>query len=367
MTGYNFIFSNKPLTKFYRHFIFWFIWWSLYSLISVLRRVEFQNYSYFDAVWLSAFETFIQLPIDMCFCYLVIYFIIPKYLYQEKTIGFLTIWIFAVLCVSTIQFYYIDFVVLPIRKVLGKPVPKQPGLLLSLVTSSISFNVEAGFATAIRLVKRTIQQKKETQLTIKDLECYKDREELAKNDTSNLFLTNILNRINAILMLENSRMSGLLLDKFNFLMNYVAYDFKYQVVAFNREVAALKLYIELHQQIAGNDFLISLRENVDNSNSHNISPLLLIGFANIFLGNEVCIKQGKSVDINIIMTDSLLYCEILYISDMIILDDFTDLSQEQLYNRLRIIYPESFEVKKIIENETLKLISIINLDKIVYR
>ena len=133
------------------------------------------------------------------------------------------------------------------------------------------------------------------------------------------------------------------------------------------KIEALHHFIDIHQQIAGRQTRITLSETGLTEGVKNIAPMVLIGFADIYLGNEQCIARGKSVDIFVELKNNQIECMILYTGNEIILDDFTEDGQLRLYRKLNIIYPQGFEIKKIMENEIMKTILILDLNKIVYR
>src|SRR5690349_20450881 len=80
MSMHAFIFSNNRNYRLGRHSLFWFTWIFYYAVSSAL--LMYKSYGFAR----SFFEAFVEVaestPLDMCFCYFIIYYLLPHFLFK---------------------------------------------------------------------------------------------------------------------------------------------------------------------------------------------------------------------------------------------------------------------------------------------
>ncbi|HVE61743.1 MAG TPA: hypothetical protein VNA26_07985 [Chitinophagaceae bacterium] len=365
MTFYNFVFSNKPGTRFYRHFVFWFTWLVIYSFIQALRRVQFLDYGWWEAIWFSFFEMALQLPIDILLVYIIIYVFIPKFLNEDKLLLFFTSWIGAVVCIAIIQYYYVHLVVLPIRSAIGKPIPQQPGMLLAVLSTSLSYNVEAGFAASIRFIKTSIQQKKESEALKKELSLLNTGSAGSNENLDAFFFTKLVKSIHVLSLKDNKNVLHVT-NKTNNLLIYILYDCKNKLVKVIKEVNALLDFVAIQNETRPTPYILHIEQRLDNGQK-TLAPFLLLPLISLFFTHEEAETEPGHLHINIDEANDKLVLRIECKNKVFPMPEPPPAELLKIRNRLALIYPEGFELNKIIKNETYIILLKIDLDKIVYK
>lgn len=92
MTLSTFIFSKEKKIIFTRHFVFWFCWFLFYSSQSFLFRLAHNSR---EIALLSAlFNNLLSTILDMSYCYLLIYILIPRFYLTGRFKHFFAWWLF---------------------------------------------------------------------------------------------------------------------------------------------------------------------------------------------------------------------------------------------------------------------------------
>src|SRR4051812_46912886 len=87
---HNFIFSNKFSCRLSRHLVFWIV-----RILIVIVYNNVDNYNEQTSFWSNLPGAFISVPFlllitDIPFCYVVIYFLVPKFFLKRAYISFVT-------------------------------------------------------------------------------------------------------------------------------------------------------------------------------------------------------------------------------------------------------------------------------------
>jgi hypothetical protein len=93
MSIHPFVFSNSKQYRIARHALFWSVWILYYAFMSALLMSS--KYGFTLVFSKSLTEVAESTPIDMCFCYFIIYFLLPEFLYKGRYIGMLFLWLTA--------------------------------------------------------------------------------------------------------------------------------------------------------------------------------------------------------------------------------------------------------------------------------
>lgn len=112
MRMYNFIFSNKVAIRILRHVCFWFCWYLYHVMLFLYNNTNVQ-----DSFWVNLEVRCLKLlrvfPFGMIQCYIVIYWLIPKFLYKKKyplfIIGFIVSAISVIYFVDIVTYNRFDF------------------------------------------------------------------------------------------------------------------------------------------------------------------------------------------------------------------------------------------------------------------
>jgi len=162
MTVNPLVFSNNPRYRLTRHALFWSLWILYYT---VFQTLYWQGKYPFGKSFAASFaEVASSTPLDMIFCYTIIYFVLP-HLFKGRYIGMTLFWLALSLCFIVVFVSYSFYVVPYIRKAFGMPAPVRPHneywLFLSLF---YQINMEGCLAAAIKLGKMWFIKQQELDL-----------------------------------------------------------------------------------------------------------------------------------------------------------------------------------------------------------
>ena len=308
-------------------------------------------------------NTLLAVIIHIFFTYMLIYFLMPRYLARGKYFVFV-LSVTALLFTSVALFYY-DFKYGNsfVREIFRTP-PKvwTHKELLSCAWDMVLYNCPAagGAALGIKLVKRWWLKQKESQ----QLATAKASAELQllKAQVHPHFLFNTLNNIYSF-TLDASPKAQEMVKKLSGLLHYIIQECNQPTVPLEKELKMIKDYMGLEKVRYGEqmDMQIDIRGNYSGK---MIAPLLLIPFV------ENSFKHGTSkmlsrpwVNLNIIVENDIFYFLL------------TNSKPEEYFNpahhggiglsnvlkRLQILYPGYHELKMTEEPEHYTVLLEINL------
>ena len=242
--------------------------------------------------------TLINLPAHIFFAYTLIYFLIPLFLLRKKYLHF-TLLLIPTLFISIIYLLYILLL--------------QCGCFGNLLNVNINLFGRALFATlniggiavAIKLFKFWYQER-EAKLEAEKSNLTSQLQ-LLKSQVHPHFLFNTLNNLYS-LTLEKSEKSSEVVLKLSALLRYMLYECDVPAIALNKEIDAIKNYIDLENYRYGKRLELSINFSGD-IDENEIAPLLLLPFI------ENCFKHGASeeVDLSWINLDLHVDGNILYL------------------------------------------------------
>ena len=181
MKAYDLIFSNHPRQRIARHILFWIAWWIFFEFTYFLPYYWYpgwntqnipapaQQSGYFMFYKVVFLNTFLAIIVHVFFTYLLIYFLMPRYLVKGKYLVFalsVTALLFSCVALFYFNFKYGNPIVL---KILGRtPKVWTHAHLLSCSWDMVLYNCPAvgGAALGIKLVKRWWLKQKESQQLI---------------------------------------------------------------------------------------------------------------------------------------------------------------------------------------------------------
>lgn len=303
------IFSPEPRYRIQRHLIFWavqFLLIFLYSYgIPVLTYITSGDDYYLDnfaeCYEVSSFRLFV----DIVYCYLVVYWLIPKFLYRKKFVLFGTLLaLFTLATLAFISIFTISYYNLTEYT--------ETELYHSLWYQTIHF-VLSGSPTvcavflALKILK-TWYLKQDEKVAIAQANAQAELQ-LLKAQIHPHFLFNTLNNIYSFSLLGHPRAPELA-GRFSDMMDYMSSEGEKERVPLEKEIALIRDYIALEKVRYGDRLDIEVRISGDTKNKI-IAPLLMIPFA------ENCFKHGASamrgrqwVRLEIFIKDNRLYFEL---------------------------------------------------------
>jgi two-component system LytT family sensor kinase len=363
---YPFIFSNNARYRLSRHIIFWLLWISFYAFVQAYRAYTMWHASFLHSFPLSLGEMFIQIPIDIAFCYSVIYFLLPRYFLKGKYFSFLFGWLVLVFAFSALENRYFMIAVPWYRNLVGlKPPMGDSYFLVSVLMIVGSLNTEGGFAIAVKFGKMFIIKQKEAELL------FQEKEQMNMNATLNddsgvqsTFLSNVLSRLYNLSQQKQVNVASSI-HKINNLVLYAGYRSKQNSLPLQKELEAFKEYIDL--QAISYDHSIDVKYSVKGNTANKqlayfiLMPLVESSFNSI--GNGTVDKHFVNVHISIEASLLNVTIESSKSSDTSTLLNEKNINFINIEKRLRLLYPDNYKLKKIIQPDSLTIQLKINLDK----
>ncbi len=295
MSWHRFVFGTEASYRYTRHIIFWLVWWLYFfgsryfyppafvSWRSVLHKTGGDNAqnaprqweSYWDSVLGSGSDEFIRsllmLSIHMIACYIILYFLLSRYLLKAKYFAFLAgITLLGVAMIQASRF--IDTVVIP-------SINKAEANIRIPYYASIFAGVIAGVkvivaAVAIKLGKHWWMKQKEKERLEK--EKIETELQLLKTQIHPQFLFNTLNNIYSFASTASPKAPEMLL-KLSDILSYMLYECNDREVALENEIKMLRDYMALEKIRYGEKLEMNIQITGDTSQD-KIAPLLLLRF-----------------------------------------------------------------------------------------
>ena len=246
MTLYPFVFSNNPKYRVSRHVLFWVLWILYYTAESTISRYQIQKYPVGLSFVSSLTEVTITTPLDIIFCYSIIYFLLPRFLFKGEFLKLALGW----LLLSVIFFYVFMLCSLTIMPIIrqewfGLAPRKNPiNWYWSFFSLFASINMEGGLAAAIKLGKMWYVKASEVELLKKEQQ--RIEPELQQGKIHPAFLINTLNKIELLTQEKPAIIPGVI-GKIKNLMLYAIYDNGASKVSLEKELKLLEEYVELER------------------------------------------------------------------------------------------------------------------------
>lgn len=273
MTGFEFIFSDKPVNRLFRHVLFWAVL-ALHFVIQNLLIGGFneslKQRSFLESVYYLLFF----LPTYILDAYILLYILIPVYFIPRKYALFL-VWIVVLIiigCVSStllgalymhlawhMPFYTITFNSNKYNLVVN-------GLFLPVTILVIS--------GGIKITKSWYLEQKENERLAK--EKINGELQLLKNQLRPRFLFYSLNTIKRNILLHPGLAANLIL-KLSELLSYLLYESDRQWIALEKELEIIKSYAEFQKRSRRGMFDTEIGISGITSGKYTV-PLLLLSF-----------------------------------------------------------------------------------------
>ena len=364
MSMHAFIFSNNRNYRLGRHSLFWFTWIFYYAVSSAL--LMYKSYGFAR----SFFEAFVEVaestPLDMCFCYFIIYYLLPHFLFKGKYIRMLLLWLLASVVFIVLFLLNSRLVATHIQTAFGLPKMSSPHNYMWLFFYLFSqINMEGCLATSIKLGKLWYIKQQEIDLLKSEKEKIKPHEQEGLIQPA--FLQDLLNRIENVAN-DNPQIAAESLKKIRHLLSYILYENAAPQISLQKELSLLDEYIYLEKLIAGTEIQVDASINV-NSYNETIAPFIILPLVENAFKQVLSYSLKKPVIIlKIKLQQQDVLCIDLSWSKPIETSSLTNGRNVILHNiskRLQLIYPQSHELKMMIETEKIFIELRINLKKAI--
>ncbi|HEX5171448.1 MAG TPA: histidine kinase [Cyclobacteriaceae bacterium] len=281
-------------------------------------------------------------PGHVIMVYVLLYFLIPKYLLQRKFWHFLIGFVILVFICAT----YAGLAQLTVNSV------KQfAGVSVRVGRNVLPFVHVGGIAASIKLLKYWYLQRKQTieaeqQRTVAELK-------LLKAQLHPHFLFNTLNNLYSH-TLEFSPKSPEIVLKLSGLLRFMIYESNVARIPLSKEIELLRDYISLEQLRYGDrlDMSITVTGEVER---YQIAPLLLLPFL------ENAFKHGTSMQIdqcwisfNLSMEDNFLSFKLLNSIDPSAGKDYSEhkgIGLDNVIRRLQLLYKDDYQFETVMMDE----------------
>ncbi len=358
MNIYPFVFSNKTSYRLARHSIFWICWIVYYAVFSAM---EYKGPLPAVNRFFGAFtEIAISTPLDMIYCYSIIYFLIPDVLFKGRYILMVLLWLlFSVIFIILFETYVLN-VVPHIREWYGLEKPIKPTSYTWVFFSLFSqINMEGCLAAAIKLGKQAFIKKQEVDLL------KKEKEKIAEEDKTGMqpvFLIDILNKMKHIAP-SKPKAIPVMMERMKNLLLYAFYENTQTKVPLKKEFYLLHEYIKLEKNLLDEAIEIEVRL-IEPAEEEVITPMILLPVVeNVF--KQALLYEGtrKKISINAKASNNVLVMKLTWCKppDTSTLVQGRNKMLRNINKRLNLFYPESNRMKLMIGVDTVKLLIEIDL------
>jgi sensor histidine kinase YesM len=364
MNIHPFVFSNKQSYRLSRHATFWFLWILYYAIISAL--ITAPRWGFSKSFFESLVEQGESTPLDMCFCYFIIYYLFPKFLFKGRYITMVFLWLAASFAFIVLYELNATFISPFIRNWFGMKTsmssPANYTYDFFILFSQI--NMEGCMAASIKLGKLWYIKQQEIDLLKQEKQKIKPHEE--KGAIQPAFLTDLLTRME-IIANEKPMVAAQSMKTIRHLLLYILYENASSKVPLHKEFALLQEYIDLEKLTAEKN--ITVNASINSSRSfETIAPFIILPLV------ENAFKQLSSYSLN----EPVLNIHISLQNEMIdiklnwnkpietsSLTNGRNVILQNISKRLELIYPQSHELKMMIETERILIDLKINLKKAI--
>jgi len=304
-------------------------------------------------------------PLDMAFCYLIIYFLIPRFLYTGRYISMVLAWlILSVLFIFLFEVFQLT-VVPAFRDMYDMPKNPVPKSYLWVFFNLFSqINMEGCLAAAIKLGK--LWHIKQQELDLIKTEKKKIEPFMDEGQIQPVFFADILDRIEVLLTEKPMLVAGMI-KKIKSLLLYAMYDNNQSKVSLDKELELLQEYVDLEKMALDNRVSITLKIT-SQGQQEQIAPFIILPVTeNAFKQLSLHSIDRKSLEIDVKINNGAFTMTLTWSKpgDTSTLYTGRGIILQNISKRLNLIYPQSHELKVFIQVEHVVVTLKINLRKAI--
>lgn len=342
---------------------FWLGWISYFTVEATLRRAE--TYGFHVAFFSSLTEVMSSTPIDMAFCYSIIYFLFPQFLFKGMYVKMVMLWLLFALIGFFIYRSYNIYIVPHIHEYYGmKRQRTGSSMIWSFFYFFLTFNMEGCMAAAIKLGKMWYIKKSENDV----LTYQKEQMEafIHTDHSQSHFLSHTFSRIHDI-SLQSSPQVASMIARLQRITLFTLSQYQYTQVDIEKEIQILKEFIELEKEGVEDHCNYTMEVTGEIAGKKIASFILLPLTENIFSQQVNKNDQTDFIVIRLSVVKDVLKFEIQN-SKPHQTSTLTNSKRDTIYQikkRLNILYPGSHQLSVNIETEMVKTYLEVNLGSIV--
>lgn len=328
-------FKNRIVKTIFFHTLFWIAVWFFY--------LYFFSYNSNDRNYIIWFSTLI-LPVTMGLTYVMVYYLIPRYLLTKQY------WKFALKCFYTIIIS--SNIVVPL--IFGSflfiskfNLSHMPPMSKNIVFVHIMMYLIVGLVSFVNLLNqnfKTISRNKELQNKILETQLQLKEQELhyLKRQIHPHFLFNTLNTIYGFALKQSKQTPDIILKLSN-LLDYILYQINKPRVSLKEEVLHIEEYIEL-ERIRFQDTLKVVFNADEIRDDIQVAPMLLIPFVENAFKHGNIIDEFLSIEIHIKVSDNSLDFTIRNTFNKENQDQEPGIGLENIKKRLDLNYSDHYKL-----------------------
>ena len=281
-------FSDDKKYRIRRHLLFWGFWGFYFGIVRVLNPRNFVERGHFQDFFLEMARSYILLIPQAVLVYPLLYFILPRYVFNGKYIKASLWFAFFLLLTYTVSAAF--YIALPWLQVIWTNFKLfQKGDIsakigLAYLASLQGALTGAGLAASFKMFKHYyLKNMRNQQLQKENTEA---QLQVLKAQVHPHFLFNTLNNIYSQTQLESPKGSKMIMGLSD-ILRYILYEGQKPLVSLKQELLMVTEYINLEKLRYGNklDVHVLIPDKTDDL---YIAPLLLLPFV------ENCFKHGTS-------------------------------------------------------------------------
>ena len=363
MSLHSFIYSNNPRYRLFRHSIFWLVWIVYLIVVGMITRPGPRLIGFFPFLEYYTIEILVATSVDMLFCYSVLYLLVPRFLFNEKYPGFFLGLSLFLLLDAALSSYFYTWLIIPIRTD-WYHLPTMSIAIKDFLHNLGSIMMMASLAMAIRFYKMWNTKKKELYL----IKSEKINKELKFIDTyiQPSFLPVMLRKIYAFSFSTANRVPEML-EKLQNIMSYLIDECNHPTVPLSREIDSIRDFVQLEKLTNANGLTVDFEQQGDPSNLR-IVPYLLFPLVENNLrqvNDNITDKHWMSISIQTEGTRVKLELRNSKPVETSNLFNYETVNLQQMRKRLDLLYPGSYRMNIIIEENTFIIKLEIDLSKVV--
>jgi hypothetical protein len=285
-----FIFSDERKYRIRRHLFFWFFWGFYFGMVRELNPRVLKDTGHLPNFFQSMAEAFLSLLPQTVLVYPLLYFILPRYVFNGNYFK-AAIWIIFFLVITypigaSLLFYipWHKVAWLTSQRVLFQGTTPSVKWMLAYLSAMQGGLTAAALAVSLKLFKHYYVK------NIRNLQLQKENSaaqmQLLTAQVHPHFLFNTLNNIYSQTQLESPKGSKMIMGLSD-MLRYILYEGQKPLVPLQQELSMIKEYINLEAIRYGNKLDVHLLIPAETENLY-IAPLLLLPFV------ENCFKHGTS-------------------------------------------------------------------------
>lgn len=362
MTTHSFVYSNNPRFRLFRHFVFWMVWIFYFTLI-YSQRGGTSSIGYAAHLQYTILEMLIILSVDMVFCYAVLYLLLPKMLLQEKYIGFFLFLGLFLLLDASLSSYFYTWLVNPLRKFYGLAEFRYIAIA-DLLRGLNGVLMITGTAVSIKFFKYWNIKKQELYLVKSE----KISRELKFIDSQiqPSFLPLLLKKIHSYSFSGTNKVPEML-GKLQQILTYLIDECNQPTVLLSHEIDSIQNFVQL-ERLTSTDRLSLQFEQTGNPGELRIVPYILFPFVESNfrqVSDNITDKHWTSLFIRIEGSRIILQVKNSKPVETSNLLNYETSTLQQMRKRLDLVYPGSYKMNIIIEENMFTIQLEIDLSKAV--